>query len=627
MTDLLSIGSSALLAYRSALNVVGQNVANANTEGYSRQRIELQNTNTSGTSVGTGVTVRTVARLGDEIVFGRLVSQDSSYARIAAFQSQAASVDGWLSGSATGLSTPLNGFFDALNTLTSGAGSTATRQVLLQSASTLAARFNDLQTSFNQTDQDIDAALTDAATQINTLSAQIAKLNQRVSEHNASNPGQTANDLLDQRDTLVRQLAQQVGIETTSGADGAINITLGSGQALVLGNAASTASVGNDIYGRKRELLVTSSTGQSTTVTQQVSGGIVGGLLDFRREVLDPAVNQLGAMAAALASAVNAQHAEGMDQYGDMGSALFTMPTGTVKAATTNNGNASVAMSIGDAGALGTQDYALSYNGSSWSMVNAVTGASIALSGSGTASAPLVGGGVSLTLSGTAAAGDRFLLQPTQSAAGQIKLAISDPARIAAAGPIRTTVGSSNTGLGSIGTPEVLDAGNPALLDSVSIAFNSDGTYSVNGAGSYAYTDGGNIDINGWRVQISGQPAAGDSFTLSRNDGSSGDNGNAKLLGDIANLALLGGGRNTLTAANTALVTQVGSQASQADTQLSAQSALRSQTQTERDSLSGVNLDEEAADLMRFQQAYQAAAQVVSTANSLFDSLLAAVRS
>jgi flagellar hook-associated protein 1 FlgK len=627
MSDLLGIGSSALLAYRSALNVVGQNVANANTAGYSRQRIDLAARTLSGGGIvtGSGVQVHSVQRLSDQFVFGRMVSQDSSLARISTFSSQAASVDSWLSGTSTGLSSSLQNFFDSVNSLSSSSSSSAARQVVLSGASALASRFNELQSNFNATDSDIDARLSDSVSQINVLARQVATLNERIAQATAANAGAAPNDLMDQRDTTLRALANQVGISTTTAEDGSINVTLGSGQALVLGSRASTMNLTADAYGRPRELTLASG-GAPVTVTSQISGGTIGGLLDFRREVLDPAMNQLGTIATALSSAINAQHAEGMDQYGQMGGNLFTVPTGTTTPARTNTGSATVAATIGDVGALTSQDYTLSYDGSSWKISDAATGASIAMTGSGTADDPLTANGVKLVLTGTAQAGDRFLVQPTRNAAAQIKLAITDPARIAAASPLRTSAGASNSGLSSLGAIDITDAGNANLLTSTTVAFTSATEYTINGSGSYTLPADGKIAINGWSTTVSGVPAAGDNFTLSQNDGSSGDNSNALSLAAVANQGLLAGGRNTLSAANSALVSSVGSQASQASTQLDAANALSTQTQAERDSVAGVNLDEEAADLIRFQQAYQAAAQIVSTANTLFDSLLSAVR-
>lgn len=627
MADLLGIGSSALLAYRSALNVVGQNVSNANTAGYSRQRIDLQaNAPTAGTvGIGTGVSVNSIQRLSDRFTFNRLVSQDSSLGRLNTISAMSDQLDGWLSGSSTGLSQPMQKFFDSLNALSGSASSTAARQVALQSASALAGRFNDLQRNLDQAASEVDGRLVESAQQISVLATQIATLNERIVDASGASTTQQPNELIDQRDQMLRQLATQVGITTTSTADGAINVSLGSGQALVLGSRASSLSVGADAWGRPRDLVLNTGA-SSVSVTQQVSGGVLGGLVDYRRDVLEPAASQLGGIASALAGAINEQHAKGMDQYGELGGDLFAEPTPSLRPAIGNAGSASINATISDASALTGKDYVLRYDGLAWQLSNASSGAAVPLAGSGTPADPFTAEGLSLVIGSGAAAGDRFLVQPTARAAAQLSVAISDPARLAASNPLRTASGGSNIGSAKLATPQVLNAGDANLLQTVNITFIAPNQYSINGSGSYAYTDGGNIDINGWRVQISGVPATGDSFTLSSNDGTSGDNSNAVALSAIANQGVLAGGRNTLSSANTALVSGVGAQSASASVQLDAQTALRTQSQAERDAVSGVNLDEEAADLIRFQQAYQAAAQVMSAANTLFDSLLSAIR-
>ena len=628
MADILGIGSSGLLAYRSALNVVGQNIANANTEGYSRQRVNLEARPLSGGSVpsGNGVTVRDVQRISDQFVVNRLTGQDSSLARVNTMATQTAQLDTWLSGTDTGLSKSLQGFFDAVNGLSANASSSATRQVVLTGASALTARFNTLQNSFNELDQDVDARIGEAATRISELSRQIAELNDSIAQATSKNAGQLPNDLIDQRELALRSLADQVGIETSLSEDGSINVSLGTGQALVLGGRASSVVIGPDSFGRMRDIRL-SSGAASVSVTTQLSGGTIGGLLDFRREVLEPAVNELGSIAVALSTAVNAQHAKGMDQYGQLGGALFSTPSGTVTPARGNTGTATVTTQVSDAAALTMQDYTLRFDGGSWQMTSTRTGENVALSGSGSQADPFRAAGLSIVVTGSPAASDQYLLQPTRDAAGQIKLAISDTARIAAASPLRTSAASTNSGLSRLSPPEVRDGTNPQLLQTVAIRFTAADRYSIDGAGDYAVSADGSIDLNGWRVSVGGVPVAGDTFTLSRNDGASGDNTNALALLGVAEQNLLSGGRTTLSSANSALVSRVGSQSAQASAQLDAQTALSTQTQAERDSVSGVNLDEEAADLIRFQQAYQAAAQVVSTANTLFDSLLSAIRS
>jgi flagellar hook-associated protein 1 FlgK len=217
-----------------------------------------------------------------------------------------------------------------------------------------------------------------------------------------------------------------------------------------------------------------------------------------------------------------------MNQYGQLGGNIFTPPAASVSASTANSGSASVSATVADASQLTAADYLLKYNGSSWSLVNQSSGASVALSGAGTAASPLSGAGLQIVVGGTPAAGDQFLVQPTRNAAGSLQVAITDPALIAAAAPVQATAGSANNGTATIGTPTVIDAQNPNLLSAATIQFTSANTYSINGAGSYAYTSGGSISVNGVQVQISGTPAAGDSFTLGAAAASSSDNSNAQ---------------------------------------------------------------------------------------------------
>jgi flagellar hook-associated protein 1 FlgK len=626
MSDMLSIGSSALLAYRTALDVVSQNIANANTPGYSRQRVDLASvpgvTLPSGT-VGNGVQVQTVQRLDSGFLQQQLVSDDSGYSRISSYQGIAAQADSLLSGSSGGLAQPLQSFFSALNSLGSGASSSATRQALLGSAQTLSATFNSLQQQLGSLDGQIGSGISSTVTQINGYAAQLAKLNVGIAQATAQGNGQPPNDLLDQRDQLLRNLGSAVGISTTTGADGTVNVFLANGQALVLGGSANSLAVQADAYGQNQDVMLLSGSNRNI-ITGQLSGGSLGGLLDARREVVDPAMNQLGQLAVSLASAVNAQHAKGMDQYGQLGGAFFTPPTVAVSANAGNGGSASIAASISDASQISSSDYIARYDGSSWSLVDRSSGASVALSGSGTAADPLKGAGLSLVISGTPAAGDQFLVQPTHFAAANLQVAITDPARIAAAAPVQVSAAAGNTGSASVGSVTVSDPGNAQLLSTSTIVFTSATTYTVNGGAPATYVSGGGISVNGVQLQLSGTPAAGDSFTLSANQGSSSDGSNAMALAGISSQTLLGG-TDTLSSANAALVSRVGTQAQQAQSQLGAETALRNQDQGQRDSISGVNLDEEASSLMQFQQAYQAAAQVISTSNTLFQSLLSAL--
>lgn len=627
MSDIYAIGSSALLAYSNALATTSHNIANANTVGYSRQQVDIQaraGQLIDGNVIGKGAYVRTVQRLNDSYIFNQLVSDDASYYRADSMNTYASQLDSLLSTSSTGIGTPLQSFFTAVSGVASNPTSSAARQTLLGAANSLSAQFNDLQGQINGFNSQVDGQMSTQVQQLNGYATQLAQLNSTIVKAQLATPGQPPNDLLDQRDQLLRNISSITKATATTNGDGSMNVFIGNGQALVLNGTAGTLAVTADAYGRMRNLTLNGG-GSSVDVTSQLSGGSLGGVMDFRREVLDPAAAQLGRIAVALSSAVNQQHAAGMDQYGQLGGDFFSTPTPSVTGALGNTGSATVSAAITDTNALQATSYELSYDGTQWTMKDASSGATVALSGSGTAADPFTAAGISLTISGTANAGDKYLVQPVSTAAGSISVAITDPSKIAAASPIQTSAASANTGSGAISSGSITDSSNANLLTPVTIQFTDANTYTINGAGSYTYTNGGDINVNGWSVQITGAPAAGDSFTVSPNNGSSSDNTNANLLAGVANLKLIANGQQTLTSANGTMVSQVGVQAQQASAQLDTETAIRSQDQAQRDSLSGVNLDEEAANLQHYQQAYQAAAQIIATANTMFQSLINAL--
>ncbi|MGQ0619460.1 MAG: flagellar hook-associated protein FlgK [Panacagrimonas sp.] len=545
MSDLLSTGVSALLAYRRALDTAGHNIANVNTPGFSRQRVELTSRlgGPSGDGyIGSGVDTATVRRITDSFVGARIVADTSAYARSEALEGVANTLDAWLSDSTTGVSPALNGFFDGLNTLAANPASTASRQSALAGADALATRLRSLQDSVDGLQSELSARVRQDVDQINQTASAIADLNERVAQARGAAGGQPPNDLLDQRDQLIQTLAGKIGIRTVEADDGSINVFAGSGQALVLGQQAGQLGVTADAF-RSGRVEVTFN---GTAITGQIGGGSLGGLLDARREVLDPAQARLGRLAVGLVESVNAQNALGVDSSGQAGGDFFAPVSGTALSAQANAGNAQIGVGFANVAQLTGEDYELHFDGSNWALSHAATDAGVPLSGSGTSADPFSAAGLSFTVSGSAAAGDRFLIRPTADAAGQVRVAITDPARIAAAA-----------------------AGSPA---------------------------------------------------------NSSDNSNARALAGLATQGLFDGGRNTFNAANSELVARVGNQAQQAGVARTAQENLLAQSQASRDSVSGVSLDEEASDLVRFQQAYQAAAQVIAVADAIFQSLLDAAR-
>jgi flagellar hook-associated protein 1 FlgK len=368
-------------------------------------------------------------------------------------------------------------------------------------------------------------------------------------------------------------------------------------------------------------------TAGGNVISGSLTSGDLGGLLAARSQVVNPAKNQLGQIATALSQTVNQQQNAGLDLTGRLGGDLFSVGTPAATASSKNTDGITAALSVSNLGALTTKDYLLSYRSGAYSLTDAADGSPVPFSGNGTAASPLTADGLSIVLSGTPASGDQFLIQPTVQAAGGIKVLLSDPSQIAAAGAVQASAGAGNTGNATVSSGTVVDPTDPNLLNPATIQFTSATTYSINGAGSFAYTPGGNITQNGWQIQISGTPALNDTFTVGSNAGGTGDNRNALLSAAAQSTPVLGNGTASISATVSALITGIGSQAQQINTAQTAQAAVNTQAANTVQSVSGVNLDEEAANLLQWQQAYQAAAKALQIGSSLFQSLLTAVQS
>ena len=400
---------------------------------------------------------------------------------------------------------------------------------------------------------------------------------------------------------------------------------IGSGQVLVLGSDSATLKVTPGTADPLQPQIVLSGLGSSVNVTQFITGGDLGGTLDFSREMLAPARSQLGRIVVGLVDTVNQVHRNGMDAEGQLGGDFFSIAGPQAYSASTNTGTGSVAVTITGVAALEPTNYKLSYDGTNYTLQRVDNGAVVPMTGAGTGASPFVADGLSIVISGTPAANDQFLMKPLENVAGTLKLLVTRPADIAAAAPTRTNAALGNVGTASISAGQVIDVTNVNLLSTATIQFINATTYSVNGAGAFAYTPGANIDLNGTRVQISGTPAAGDQFVIQANSGGTGDNRNVQSMIDRLGQGVFSG-NTSLQTATAALITDVGSRTAEITTQRDVQKSVLDQSKDRLESVRGVNLDEEAADMLKFQQLYQAAAKMMSVADTLFQTVLAALR-
>jgi len=628
MADVLSTGLSALRATQRALDTTSHNIANVSTDGYTRQRVEFQTRKaefSAGGWIGTGVQVSTVRRVYDQFLAQQTRASGTNLARLDAYATQAERIDNLLGDSDNGLSATLQSFNDAINEVSSTPASIPARQALIAEGQALSERLRSYDTRLRNMSSELNGRLSVEAQEISTIADGIAKLNGDISVA-FQQSGQPPNDLLDKRDQLINQLSEKVGITTVASDDSTINVFIGNGQPLVLGNKSSQITTTVDPLDPERTVISMQSGSATVDLSRVISGGTVGGLLDWRSQMLDPARNELGRIGVAIASQVNAQHREGMDLKGALGGDFFNIGAASATAATANTGTATVSVSRTNVGALTASDYVLTRTATGYSLSRQDTGAPVSFTGTGTAIDPIVADGMSIVVGAGIATGDQYTVRPTRNALQGMSVAITDASRIAAAAPIRASAASANTGSGRVTTGEVLDPTNAALLNTVNIDFTSATTYTVNGAGSFTYTPGSNIDINGWRVQISGAPAVGDRFAVGSNAGATGDNRNALALADALRAPVLDGGTTSVYAGVEKLTTSVAMSTQTAQVNRDAEAAIHEADVAAQDAVSGVNLDEEAANLLRYQQAYAAAAQIISVANEMFDTLINAVR-
>ncbi len=639
---LLGTAASGLQVFQRAISVAGHNINNANTEGYTRQRVELGTRPPSFNGqgfIGNGVQIESIDRVFDQFAVERLrdtTSSSSQYDTLALFSAR---VSNLLGDSKAGLNAGLETFFNAVQEVANDPSSTPSRQLMLSEAESLVERFHSLDSQLGSLRDEINGTVGNLVNEINGLSAAIADTNRSIVDASSQGSGQVPNDLLDKRDNLLNQLSELVSVRTIEQDDGAVNVFVGSGQALVTRFLASPLkTVSSDFDVRRAEVAIVGA-GATSVITSNITGGKLGAVLDVRDQVLDPAQNALGRVATTLAVEFNQQHRLGLDLDGALGGDFFSVGAPEVAASNRNAGTGAVSATFDTANIanLTIEDYELTYNGSTWVLSNAVDGRVVPMSGTGTAANPFLADGLSLVVSGSPSAGDRFLIKPTRAGSASTSLLIDDARQIAAAAPVRVSEATSATGLptnsgdsafrlqGVDGSFVQLSTGVTFTYDALTQQFN----YAGDVAGSFAYnptTDSGStFTVAGASFTVTGTPAGGDSFSFSDNADGSGDNANALLLAGLQTAHTMEGGSTSFQGAYSQLVGQLGAQTRSAQVTAEAQTALLTQAQESRDAISGVNLDEEAANLLRFQQAYQAIAQVISAAETTFQTLINAL--
>ena len=625
MTTILSIGTGALGAYRRALDTVAQNIANVNTPGYSRQNITLSARPPQFVGIGyigRGVQASAITRSYSQFLTDQVQSAGSAASRFSTLASFAGRVDDLLADPAGGLSPALSSFYSSVQDFATDP-SVATRTALFAEAGNLVSRYQALDERLADTTTETSQAVAQNVSEINELAGSLAQLNAEITRSGQNAP---ANDLLDQRDEVVRQIAERINVNPVLDSAGNLNLFIGNGQTLVISNEVFPLGVQQSEFDPTRSNVVYEGLNGTVPIENVLTGGSLGALLEFQSNVLDPSRRALGATAVALTDAVNAQNAAGFDALGNQGGDIFTIGSPRVIASNLNSGSATVTATIADLSEIDDTGYRFLNDGAGFRLVREDSQAVIPLTGSGTSADPFVGGGLSIVVSGTADAGDQFQIEPTLAAVDGIGVAARDGSAFAAAGLLRADAAVANNSNASIDNGTVVDPDNPNLLDAANITFLTDTTYSVDGGPAVVFDPDSPITVNGAEFRIEGTPAAGDVFNIERNTNASGDNRNALALAATQDTPVIARGTLSVGQAYSALVANVGAVTARAQSSAEAQAVVLESAENRRLELSGVDLDEEAANLIRFQQAYEAAAQVVAVGGQLFEILLNATR-
>jgi len=660
---IFDISISGLLTNQASISTTSQNIANANVEGYSRQRVD-QGARLpqfiGGNYFGTGVEVGNVRRVFEASQQLELQSTTADFFQFDSFLSQANRVDGLLADSDNGINNAIQNFFTALQGVANDPASIPARQVMLSETEMMVARFGLVQSQLESQVSEINGSITSLTQEISSLAASIAKLNNQISG-SAGNPPP---DLLDKRDIAITRLSELVSVQTLEQSDGSLNVFVGTGQSLVVGSLANSLVATVDPLDPRGMQISTSAGSSSIDITRNITGGQLGGLLGVVDEVIEPAFNTLGRVAMGIADTFNAQNRLGIDLNNQLGGDFFVdindvaIEGSRVIASSTNTGNAALSITVDDPALLNDSNYQMYLTGGNFQLVDLTTNAVVDTFAPPVAPgsySPLAGNlGVTINfLSGAALNGDSFEIQPSRNFARQLDVVVTTPEQIAAASPIRGEQSLANIGSGSITALSVTDTSSaqftstpndlaPPIRIQFGPAANQFSIIDISGApvviggpfGGFVANQENNMlalagapfNSYGYEVTINGDPQPGDTFDINYNNNGAGNNANVAMMGESQFATTLDNGKSNFQQAFGRIISSVGVKTQSAEINRDAAESLLFQAKERKESTSGVNLDEEAANLIKFQQAYEASAQVISVARTLFQTVLDSVR-
>jgi len=683
MAGLIGIGLTGVLGHQAALNTTANNITNANTQGYSRQEVQFETQEgqrTGAGTIGSGVFVSNIRRMADEYLTQQLREDSTLNSEQQALNSELSRLDNLLGGENTGLNNALNNFFAAMQNAAEDPTSLPQRQLVLSEGQQVVNRFQGLNEELIQQRESIKTQMQQGVKDANSLLRSIADLNLAISESPGVAQGKMPLELMDQRDEKLRQLSELVSVKVTETEGSQINVSLSNGMALVTGNNSAEFATRTSAEDPSRLEFILESSGRTLLVDDQIQGGKLGGLRRFDQEALRPAFDELGRLAIALSSSINHQHEIGMDLEGDLGGNFFTdINNPAVErsrvVANANNAepkNAQLAVEITDSTKLpaGTWSLQFSGDGRNFELINAESGETVRqgrLPDPVQSEISMPGFNIRVE-GGDFNANDKFLIQPSRNAAEYIGMNIRREEDLAFASPIRARDGEyvdgklvkENLGSAIINQGKMLNVRDPntnGLLEGfrnngelangpLTIEFTNNGTditYTVSDSSGplqpqdqiykpqeintifRADSSAGDM-YQGYQFEITGEPADGDVFTIEYNDNGISDNRNAELMAALGTQNTMNGGTQNFTEGYAGLVEDIGVKTRQSQLDKEASSTLLEQSNNQRESVSGVNLDEEAGKLIQYQAAYNASSKVMSVAQDLFTTLLQSFR-
>ncbi|MCF5899738.1 flagellar hook-associated protein FlgK [Aeromonas veronii] len=665
-SDLLGIGSSGVLAQQRLLQTTSNNIVNVNSQGYVRERT-LVYTNTIGLGTGDIKTQRVI----NDYMQGEVRRDTSAYHASLTHYEQLAGVDSLLGDTSNSVGAAITSYFKSFHSANESPAEIGGRKVVMTELSGMVNRFHTLSAQLDKQSDTLNTRIEDETKQVNSLLTSINDLNQAIIRTQGS-PEENLM-LFDQRDEAIRQLSEKMDIRTVAQPNGSMLVNMSTGHSLVLnGGVAQFKVMPSDPDSRDLELQLTLGDNEAL-IDNETFGGAVGGLFKARND-LEPTKRELGQLAVAMADAMNQQNRLGMDLDNEIGGDIFTLPTSKGLPYDDNTGTveANVSFVPGKGTSVTPFDYEVRFSSATgyevFSLDKSGNRTSVATGTTPPATFELTGHGISIDLTGAPASGDRLLLQPTKSAAAGLGQLITRPEDLALASPLKAEKTTNNGGGADIKLGGVFNTGAGSGFGTNSLSPTAPQVVKIDGSGNYqvfqadgttligtapASSKGQNLmsaivnpfpagaavyanpkQAPGYEFSITGTVDAGDSFKLSYNSNGFADNSNGLVLAELQNKDLVrkstnGGTTNdkmTFNQAYSGLVMEVGNNTSQAKTLLKANESKLIQSTGIFESVSGVNLEEEAANLIRFQQSYAASAQIVSTAKTIFDTLLSSVR-